>query len=139
MVLIDIERFQRATIPICSTDFSKTFIFSANKSCPIKRLVLKVCDFSFLRRGESQEMRTAFWRMDPQGGLENRCVLYVTRIRGMFSRKVACESLGRYNEITLSVCLSVHLYVCAILSSPYLSYRKKNYGTRGESRFIKLS
>lgn len=137
--------FQRATIPICSTDFSKTFIFSPNKSGPTKRLVLKVCDFSFLRQGESQEMRTAFWRMDPQGGLENRCVLYVTRISGMFSRKVACESnfckqsLGGCKEITLSICLSIHLYVCAILSSPYLSYRKKNYGTRGESRFMKLN
>lgn len=90
-------------------------------------------------------MRTAFWRMDPQGGLENRCVLYVTQIRDVFSRAVACESnfckqsLGGYKEITLSICLSVHLYDCAILSSPYLSYRKKNYGTRGESQFIKLN
>lgn len=123
--------FQRATIPICSTDFSKTFFFSANKSCPTKRLVLKVCDFSLLRRDESQEMRTAFWRMDPQGGLENRWVLFVTRMRDVFSRAVACErnfckqSLGGYKEITLSICLSVHLYDCAILSSPYLSYWKK--------------
>lgn len=91
---------------------------------------LKVCDFSFLRQGESQEMRTAFWRMDPQGGLENRCVFYVTQIRDVVSRAVACErnsckqSLGGVNRNHL-VHLSIRPSVCLCNPVQSISFLQK--------------